>query len=73
MEAIKGNTARYSGFPMYMKKGFIRRQCTNDFKIQPIRKKIRELLGLKKKIQEPKKKKAPVIKKKKKKVTKKKK
>ena len=48
MEAIKGNTARYSGFPMYMKKGFIRRQCTNDFKIQPIRKKIRELLGLKK-------------------------
>jgi len=48
IEATKGNTSRYSGFPMYMKKGFIRRQCTNDFKIQPIRKKIRELLGLKK-------------------------
>ena len=48
IEATKGNTSRYSGFPMYMEKGFIRRQCTNDFKIQPIRKKIRELLGLKK-------------------------
>tara|TARA_R100001443_G_scaffold54_2_gene212 strand:- start:1081 stop:1878 length:798 start_codon:yes stop_codon:yes gene_type:complete len=29
------------------KKGMIMRQCTNSYKIQPIRKKIRELLGLK--------------------------
>jgi hypothetical protein len=28
--------------------GMLRRQCTNDFKIQPIRKKVRELLGLEK-------------------------
>ena len=30
------------------KKTMGRRQCTNDYKIQPIRKKLRELLGLKK-------------------------
>lgn len=48
MKAIEGKTARYSGPPAYMDKGFIRRQCTNDYKIQPIRKKVRELLGLKK-------------------------
>lgn len=47
MESIKGNTSRYSGPPAYMEKGFIRRQCTNDFKIQPIRRKLRELIGLK--------------------------
>ena len=29
------------------KKGMIRRQCTNDYKIQPIRKKIRELCNIK--------------------------
>jgi hypothetical protein len=28
------------------KKGMLMRQCTNDYKIQPIRKKIRELLGI---------------------------
>ncbi len=28
------------------KKGMLMRQCTNDYKIQPIRKKIRELLGV---------------------------
>ena len=47
MQAIQGKTSRYSGPPAYMKKGFIRRQCTNDFKIQPIRRKLRELIGLK--------------------------
>ena len=30
------------------KKGMLRRQCTNDYKIQPIRKKIRELCGVEK-------------------------
>jgi hypothetical protein len=29
------------------KKGILQRQCTNDYKIQPVHKKIRELLGLK--------------------------
>ncbi len=40
--------------PVYIKnletgeKGFGSRQCTNDYKIQPIQRKVRELLGLKK-------------------------
>ena len=47
LKSMEGETSRYSGPPAYMKKGFIRRQCTNDYKIQPIRRKLRELLGLK--------------------------
>jgi hypothetical protein len=31
-----------------VKKGMVMRQCTNDYKIQPIRKKIRELCGVEK-------------------------
>ena len=42
---------KYLSIPVYTvnaqtgKKGLLRRQCTNDYKIQPITKKIRELLG----------------------------
>ena len=38
----------YSQNKISGKKGLLMRQCTNDFKIQPIIKKIRELLGYKK-------------------------
>jgi hypothetical protein len=44
--------ARFPTAPFYTvnaktgKKGMLMRQCTNDYKIQPIRKKIRELLGV---------------------------
>tara|TARA_Y100000004_G_scaffold54026_1_gene60132 strand:- start:519 stop:1337 length:819 start_codon:yes stop_codon:yes gene_type:complete len=47
-ESIKGNIRWYYGPPAYMDKGLIRRQCTTHFKIMPIRRKIRELLGYKK-------------------------
>ena len=39
----------FTTVPFYLKNsGVGRRQCTNDYKIQPIRKKIRDLLGVKK-------------------------
>ena len=47
LAAIKGKTRSYSGVPAYMEKGFIRRQCTSQFKILVIHKKIRELCGVK--------------------------
>ena len=47
LAAINGKTKYYSGVPAYMEKGFIRRQCTSQFKIIPIHKKLRELVGLK--------------------------
>lgn len=43
---------RWASLPYYTKdaensKGIVRRQCTGEYKIQPIEKKIRELIGLK--------------------------
>ena len=50
-ESINGN--RSASVPFYTESeksagGLMRRQCTAEYKITPIRKKIRELLGLKK-------------------------
>jgi hypothetical protein len=44
---------RFASMPLYMKKqdgtkGMVRRQCTNEYKIQPLLKLQRELVGLKK-------------------------
>ncbi len=52
---IRGKVAqgqRYAALPLYVASGLreggmIRRQCTREYKIDPIKKKIRELLGLK--------------------------
>ena len=51
MEAIKAN--KFASVPFHTKdkegrKGQLRRQCTREFKIAPIERKIRELAGLKK-------------------------
>lgn len=48
---LKTNTTgqRFSSVPYFTEHGGMgRRQCTSEYKIQPIRKKIRELLGLEK-------------------------
>jgi len=51
-ESISG--ARFAGAPFFTESpngvghGMLRRQCTREFKIQPITKKVRELCGLKK-------------------------
>jgi len=53
MEAAKGNIRAFTA-PFYTlnpetgKKSILRRQCTNHYKIQPIVKEVRKLLGLKK-------------------------
>ncbi len=50
-ESIKG--ARFAGAPFFTEsptgkaEGMLRRQCTREFKIQPIIRKVRELVGLK--------------------------
>ena len=48
----KDKRGRFASAPFYTEspnaKGMLRRQCTNEFKIKPIQKKIRELVGLKK-------------------------
>ena len=53
---IRGKKAagqRYASMPLYVKvngqarEGMIRRQCTREYKIEPIQKKLRELVGLK--------------------------
>lgn len=45
-------TARVAGAPFFTESksggGLLRRQCTNEYKIQPVDKKIREILGLQK-------------------------
>ena len=46
-------TKRFASMPLFMiqangKKGMVRRQCTNEYKIQPLVKKQREIVGLKK-------------------------
>tara|TARA_R100000808_G_scaffold19914_1_gene43151 strand:+ start:170 stop:1006 length:837 start_codon:yes stop_codon:yes gene_type:complete len=46
---IKGVTVDghpYNTIPLFTEKGITRRQCTGDYKIKPVRKKTRELLGL---------------------------
>jgi len=46
------NKKRFAGIPFYIKKensnkpGMLRRQCTSEYKIKPVNKKIRELAGL---------------------------
>lgn len=54
LENIKGalKGGRFAGAPFYtesdgIREGLLRRQCTREFKIQPIERKVRELLGLK--------------------------
>lgn len=46
------DSSRFASLPFFTlsadgKKGMVRRQCTNEYKIQPVRKKIREILGYK--------------------------
>ena len=42
------NGKRFASIPFFTDNGgMVRRQCTNEYKIQPIRKKTREMLGLK--------------------------
>ena len=65
-DAVKGRVCRpnhFAAVPFYLKTpkhkkggdgGMGRRQCTTDYKIRPIRKKVRELLGVKKHKQVPK-------------------
>lgn len=49
MESIQGG--RFAGAPFFTesksKRGQLRRQCTREFKVQPITQKLRELVGLK--------------------------
>ena len=42
-----GKKRKYASMPLFTAKGMGMRQCTADYKIFPIRKKLRELLGLK--------------------------
>lgn len=42
-----GKERKYASMPLFTAKGMGMRQCTADYKIFPIRKKLRELLGLK--------------------------
>ena len=51
---------RFAGSPFYttselgQREGMLRRQCTNEYKIQPINKKVRDLVGLKPRQRAPK-------------------
>ena len=45
---IRGTNRDYCVVPFHVKDGFGRRQCTTQFKIEPIQKKFRQLLGVKK-------------------------
>lgn len=53
---IQGTRKRYEGIPYYTKnqetgkKGILRRQCTGDYKIQPVRRHIRKVLPKAKKV-----------------------
>ena len=42
-----GKKRNYASMPLFTARGMGMRQCTADYKIDPIRKKLRELLGLK--------------------------
>jgi hypothetical protein len=55
LDTVNGTSKRYKNFlsvPVYTinsktgKKGLLRRQCTSEYKILPVNKKIRELLGV---------------------------
>ena len=46
--ATKASGSRFVALPFFVEGGIGRRQCTNEFKIEPIRRKVRELLGVKK-------------------------
>jgi hypothetical protein len=39
---------RFAGMPLFSGAGMGRRQCTNEYKIQPLKKKVRSMLGLEK-------------------------
>lgn len=46
-DSLTGNQQRYAALPFFTENGGMgRRQCTREYKIDPIRKKTRELLGL---------------------------
>lgn len=52
VRGVKADGERWASMPLYTKApdgsmGMIRRQCTKEYKIEPITKKIRELLGYK--------------------------
>lgn len=50
--SLNENTTRAAGVPFFtestQRMGILRRQCTSEYKIKPVNKKLRELLGLKK-------------------------
>jgi hypothetical protein len=53
IDSYTGKVKRFASIPFFVKnkdgsKGIGRRQCTNEYKIVPFRKKARELMGLKK-------------------------
>ena len=49
MDAVNHFGQRWASIPAFTEGGgMIKRQCTNDYKIQVVKKKVRELLGLKK-------------------------
>lgn len=53
LDASKGRNRNWGRPPLYVRnpdgsRGILRRQCTGDFKVIPIERQIRELLGLKK-------------------------
>ena len=53
-----GKEKRFAGAPFFVESdkggGMLRRQCTNEYKIQPIQQKVRKLLGLKRRQHGPK-------------------
>lgn len=56
---VKSKGQRYAALPLFVKqpdgkKGMIRRQCTYEYKIRPMHRKIRELVGLKPRQRAPK-------------------
>jgi len=53
-EYIKGNRSRVSQIPFYTETGMVMRQCTQDYKIKPADKLIKELFEIKRKNKEQK-------------------
>lgn len=47
LEAVGENGSGFASIPFFVGGGLGRRQCTNEYKIQPLQKKCRELLGYK--------------------------
>lgn len=49
LDSVNSTGQRFASIPAYTEGGgMVRRQCTNEYKIQPLTKKVRELYGLKK-------------------------